>query len=53
MENDSLLLEMILFSVQEMFPVFDVLEQHFGLYCYKHLCTLLLVQHVHYQKLLI
>ena len=53
METDSLLLEMMPFYEQEMLPVFDVLEQHFGLYCYKHLCTLFLVQHVHNQKLLI
>ena len=36
-----------------MLPVFNVLEQHFDVYCYKHLCALFLVQHVHYQKLLI
>ena len=37
---------MMLFYEQEMLPVFDVLEQYFGLYCYKHLCTLFLVQHM-------
>ena len=37
----------------EMLPVFYILVQHFGFYFFKHLCVLLLVQHVYYQRLLI
>ena len=53
METDFLLPDMMLFSVYQMLPVFDVLVQHFGLYCDKHLCALLLVQCVYYQKLMV
>ena len=53
METDFLLLDMMLFCVWEMLPVFCILVQHFGFYFCKHLCVLLLVQHAYYQRLLI